>query len=320
MADDPKDHLRHLLVEIYSLEQQALVQMRTAPEIARSAKLSQHFQEHLVETEQQAELVRDRLDAVGEAPSRIKDAVMRLGGKGFVLFARSQPDTPGKLLAHSYSYEALEFAAYELLIRVAALAGDNETERVATLIRDQEAAMRDRLATDFDEAVDKSLELVGKEPAATLPAYLADAHALEMQSVELLKRGEKISGDGELGAIYDQHRRESEAHAERIEQRLEDLGGDNSSLKDVALRAGGLNWSLFLRALEDTPAKLAAFVYAVEHLEIGGYELLRRVALRAGDSQTASLCDQILTDERLMALRVGDSLGRAVEATVVAAT
>ena len=44
---------------------------------------------------------------------------MAAGGKGFILFARSQPDTPGKLAAHAYSYEALELAGYQLLRRVA---------------------------------------------------------------------------------------------------------------------------------------------------------------------------------------------------------
>ena len=32
------------------------------------------------------------------------------------------------------------------------------------------------------------------------------------------------------------------------------------------------------QAHPDTPGKLAAFVYAFEHLEIGGYEQLARVA------------------------------------------
>lgn len=318
MNHDPQEHLKHFLVEIYSLEQQALVQMKTAPEIAGEAKLSRHFQEHLVETEQQAEMIGRRLEAIGESPSRVKDAVMKLGGKGFLLFARSQPDTPGKLTAHAYSYEALEYASYELLIRVAALAGDDETMRVATVIRDQERAMMQRLASDFDEAVDASLEMLKKEPGDTIPSYLADAHALESQSVELLKRGEKIAGDDDLAAAYAAHLSETEFHADRIEQRLKELGSDTSTLKDVALRAGGLNWSLFFRALDDTPAKLAAFVYAVEHLEIGGYELLRRVAMRAGDARTVSLCDQIITDERAMAGRVEAALGRAVKSTVAA--
>ena len=33
---------------------------------------------------------------------------MRVGGACFLLFARAQPDTPGKLVAHAYSYEHLE--------------------------------------------------------------------------------------------------------------------------------------------------------------------------------------------------------------------
>jgi ferritin-like metal-binding protein YciE len=57
-------------------------------------------------------------------PAKVKDLVMGAGGKGFMLVARLQLDTPGKLLAHSISYEALELAAYELLLRVAEHAGE----------------------------------------------------------------------------------------------------------------------------------------------------------------------------------------------------
>jgi len=151
-----REHLKHFLTDAYSIEQQALAQLRAAPDVAGGPSLSRHFREHLIETERQAEMVEDRLEAVGGSPSRLKDAVMRLGGKGFLLFARVQPDTPGKLAAHAHSYEALEFAAYDLLIRMSRRAGDRETARMATTIHEQEAAMRDRLAGDFDEAVDAS--------------------------------------------------------------------------------------------------------------------------------------------------------------------
>jgi ferritin-like metal-binding protein YciE len=42
---------------------------------------------------------------------------MKVGGAGFVLFAKSQPDTPGKLTANAYSFEHLELASYRLLLR-----------------------------------------------------------------------------------------------------------------------------------------------------------------------------------------------------------
>ena len=313
-----KEYLKKFLSDVYSLELQALAQLRTAPEVAGDATLSRHFADHLIETEQQAEMVRERLEAAGESPSRLKDAVMKLGGKGFLLFARVQPDTPGKLTAHAHSYEALEFAAYEMLVRIAERAGDQETVRVAKVIREQERAMRDRLAADFDLAADASLRAIGKEASETLDTYLADAHALEMQSIQLLKKSPEIAGDPELARIFDDHRDESAVHARLVEERLQAIGGSTSTLKDTALRTGAMNWGFFFQAQEDTPPKLAAFAYAVEYLEIAGYELLKRVAQRAGDLATVHLADRILAEERAMAERVHKAFDLALSASVAA--
>ena len=57
---------------------------------------------------------------------------------------------------------------------------------------------------------------------------------------------------------------------------------------------------------------------AFEHLEIGGYEQLRRVADRAGDPETAALAGRILEDERRAAERVADAFGEAVDASLEA--
>ena len=89
---------------------------------------------------------------------------MKAGGVGFALFAKSQPDTPGKLVAHAYSYEHLELASYELLMRVAQRAGDAETADVARRIRDEEQAMgralhwRDLTVHRANSNVSRSLE------------------------------------------------------------------------------------------------------------------------------------------------------------------
>ena len=57
------------------------------------------------------------------------------------MFANANPDTPGKLLAHALSYEALEEASYALLVNVAESAGDSEVAETADRIGREEVAM-----------------------------------------------------------------------------------------------------------------------------------------------------------------------------------
>lgn len=317
MPNELDDQLTKYLTDAHSIEEQALAQLRTAPGIAGDPVIAAAYSMHLQETEGHESRVRELLEARGAAPSRIKDAVMAIGGKGFVLFARSQPDTPGKLQSHSYSYEALELASYELLARVAIRAGDDEVADAARSIMIEERAMLDRLGATFDRSTSASLEALDPDDLRTqLRKYLADAHALEEQAIALLERGPRLAGDGSLAKAYADHLEESREHARLVEERLHALGGDPSSLKDAALRLGALNWSAFFQAHPDTPGKLAAFVYAFEHLEIAGYEQLTRVAEKAGDSETVTLVTGILADERAAAERVADLFDEAVTASL----
>jgi len=315
--DTPDARLLDYLSDLYSIEQQALAQLRTAPDLAGEPTLAAAFRDHLAETERQAERVRERLEAHGGSPGRVKDAVMRLGGKGFLLFARVQPDTPGKLCAHAHSYEAFEWAGYEMLLRAAERAGDETTAGAARAIRDEERAMQERIAATFEAVADASLgEKEGDEIDRALVHYLADAHALEAQAIQLLDKGSEIGGSPELRRLYAGHLVESREHARRVDERLEALGGDHSTVKDTALRAAALNWGFFFQALSDTPAKLAVFAYGFEHLEIAGYELLRRVAARAGDQPTIDLCDRTLAEERAMAERLAGGFDGAFAASL----
>jgi len=315
-------NLTDYLSDAHSIEEQALVQMKRASKIAGDPGLAEAFEQHEAETELHERLVRERLEALDAKPSAVKEAIMKMGGVAFVLFAKANPDTPGKLTAHAYSYEHLEIGSYELLARVAQRAGDAETVAVAQRILEQERAMARRLEEHFDAAVDASLrDLDPDDLRKQVAKYLADAHALETQAISLLEGGKKIVGDDELARLMDEHLTETKEHERLVTERLEALGESPSRIKDAALGMGGLMLSHrpgFFAAHPDTPGKLAAFAYAFEHLEIAGYELLKRVAQRAGDHETVAMAERILADERGAAQRIAADFDHAAEAALAA--
>jgi ferritin-like metal-binding protein YciE len=312
-------NLTDYLSDAHSIEEQALVQMKRASKIAGDPGLAEAFAQHVTETKLHEQLVRERLEALDSKPSAIKEAIMKAGGIAFVLFAKANPDTPGKLTAHGYSYEHLEIGSYELLARVAERAGDTETAAVAHRVLEQERAMAQRLEDHFDEAVEASLrDLQPDDLQEQVTKYLADAHALESQAISLLEGGKKVVGDDELAQLMDQHLAETREHERLTRERLEALGSSPSRLKDAGLGMAGLNWGGFFAAHPDTPGKLAAFAYAFEHLEIAGYELLKRVAQRASDQETVAMAERILIDERGAAQKIAADFDHAAEAALAA--
>ncbi len=311
------DQVIKYLTDAHSIEHQALEQMKRAPKIAGDPTISEQFSEHLTETEEHERRVRERLGELGASPSTLKDLAGKVTGIGFALFAKFNPDTPGKLVAHAFSYEHMELAAYDLLSRVADRAGDAGTAALARDIEAQEDAMAERLATDFDRAVEASLrEKSAEDIDKELDRYLTDAHAIEAQAIQLLDKGSQIAGSDELAAAYSEHLNETREHQSLIEGRLDARGQSPSKLQDAVMSLGALNWGGFFGAQPDTPAKLAGFSYAFEHLEIAAYELLRRVAERAGDAETVRVAEQILAQERAAAERIHSLFEPALDAAL----
>ncbi|MBW3553897.1 MAG: DUF892 family protein, partial [Gemmatimonadetes bacterium] len=273
MTRDIRDQLTKYLTDAHAIEEQSLAQMRTAPDIAGEPGLERAFREHLGETEAHEERIRRLLEERDASPSRVKDAVMWAGGKAFVLWGRMQPDTPGKLASHALSYEALEWASYDLLARTAERAGEADVATAARAIRDEERIMMDRIEGLFDRTVDASLRDTARDDVEDLlRTYLADAHAIEAQSIQLLEAGKEMVDEyPTLTALFAGHLEESRAQQALIEERLDAVGGHRSLLKDAAMRIGAIEWGTFFLGHPDTPGKLAAFAYAFEHLEIGGY-------------------------------------------------
>jgi len=319
MTADIREQLTKYITDAHSIEVQALAQLEKAPDVAKDPAFEQALREHRSETERHERLTRRLLDERDASPSRLKDMIMGIGGKGFLAFARAQPDTPGKLLAHALSYEALETAAYELLSRTAGLAGEASVAMAADEICTDERAMMTRLEGCYDSVVETALrEVDPDDTTAQLRKYLADAHAIEEQAITMLQKAPELSGDTPLNHLYEDHLVETREHAELVKERLDALGGDNSSIKDAAMRIGAVNWGAFFAGHPDTPGKLAAFTFAFEYLEIGGYEQLKRVARRANDEQTATAAERILAQERAAASRIEGMFDEAVRAALEA--
>ncbi len=312
-----EEQLVKYLTDAHSIEQQALAQMRAAPKLAGDSGIARVFHEHLLETEGHERSVSELLEQHDAEPSTLKDMVGTLTGAGFGTFAAAQPDTPGKLVAHGFSYEHMEEAAYHLLAPVAERAGDMEAATVAREIEDQERKMAQRLAGCFDAAADAALNALDPDSLQEqLVKYLTDAHAIEAQSVQLLERGPKLAGVPALATIYAQHLDESREHRRLVEAELDRLGAGPSRIKDAALRVGALNWGIFFQAQPDTPAKLAAFAYAFEHLEVASYELLLRVARRVQDAEVEGLAGHILREEQAAAEKIWSLFDEALDVSL----
>ena len=318
MPDSLHEQLHKYLTDAHSIEVQALAQLKRAPKIAGGGELAAMYEQHESETEEQKRLIEQRLEAHGEGPTKLKDIVADVTGIGMYLFAKFNPDSPGKLAAHAHSYEAMEEAAYEFLWRVAGRAGDAETAQVARTILDQEKAMKGRIYDHFDATVEASLREKGADDLEEeLVKYLADAHAIEAQAIQMLEAAPKIVGDvPELEKLFKDHLDETRAQQEVIKARLDAHDASPNKLQDAALRLGALNIGGFFKANPDTPAKLAGFSYAFEHLEIAAYEELKRVAAKAGDDETVRVAERIEGEERAAANSIAANWEVALQASL----
>jgi ferritin-like metal-binding protein YciE len=319
MQRSAEEQLVKYLADAHAVEAQALAQMRAAPRIVADDRLAGAFREHLTETEGHERTLRTRLAAHGADPSRLKDVTGRAGGWGMILFARSQSDSTGKLTAHAFSYESMEVATYGLLGVAAKSAGDVETVETAAAIGAEERRMGERLASLFDVAVEASLrEVAGDDLAAHLDRYLKDAHALEQQAEQLLKVAARLVDDDGLASIFDAHLGQTRDHLQRLEGRLRARGTGPSRTKDLALRIGALNVGGFFAAQPDTTVKLSGFAYAFENLEVAVYQLVRRVAERASDPETATMAAEISGEEGATADSIAGTWTRAMDERMAA--
>jgi ferritin-like metal-binding protein YciE len=114
-------------------------------------ELRGHLQRHVGETELHTARLRGRLEAHGAAgESPLKELAGQLGALVKGVLDSSRETTTARNARDAYVSEHLEIAAYELLERVARMAGDEATADVARMNREDEKAMAEAIATSWD--------------------------------------------------------------------------------------------------------------------------------------------------------------------------
>jgi ferritin-like metal-binding protein YciE len=142
---------------------------------------------------------------------------------------------------------------------------------------------------------------VTQDLEAQLVRHIDEAHAMEQNVLRMLDGMIQTTDDPEMIDRLEHHKIETQAHAGRMRARLE----AHNATPSLVRQAGGILQALAKLPLEvvrgEKAGRNARDGFATEHLEIASYELLRRVAARAGDDETADAATEIILEEKAMA-------------------
>ena len=149
-----------------------------------------------------------------------------------------------------------------------------------------------------------------------LADYVEDAHAMEQNDLQMLDSIISTTDDPEVREMVQSHKRETEEHERRLRERLEAMGRGTSARKQAQAVGAALLKGVGDKARGDKAGKNARDGYMAEHLEIAAYQLLERLAEKAGDTETAEVARQNRADEEEMARRIDQSWDRTLELTL----
>src|SRR5215213_11228684 len=159
--------------------------------------------------------------------------------------------------------------------------------------------------------------------------YLNEAHATEQALIRVLQSQIAMTPRGSYRSGLETHLHETRAHAERLRNRMRELGRGFNPLQaglglaeTVAAQALALGKTPIdlLRGSggEEKVLKNAKDAAATEALEIATYTALERLARVVGDTETADLAASIRADEEKMLERITRELPKLTDAVVKA--
>jgi ferritin-like metal-binding protein YciE len=145
-------------------------------------------------------------------------------------------------------------------------------------------------------------------------AGLRDAHAVEHQALALMDRQiDHLENYPEVAQRLRAHRVETEHQIKRLDEILDGLGEDHSTIKDATLGLVGNLAALGHTFAPDAILKNSMANFAFENYEVASYKALIAVAESGGFSSAVPLLKATLKEELAMAQFCDEALPGIVE-------
>ena len=146
--------------------------------------------------------------------------------------------------------------------------------------------------------------------------YVEAAHAMEQNVSRMLDSMITTTDDPEITEILKHHQEETERHEQRLRERLDALGTGPSTRKQAQTIAMALMKGAADQVRGDQAGKNARDGFTTEHMEIAAYQLLERLAERAGDPETAEVARLNRADDEAMARKIDANWDRFLDLTL----
>jgi ferritin-like metal-binding protein YciE len=155
--------------------------------------------------------------------------------------------------------------------------------------------------------------MTSQQTTKKLIKHIDEGVAMEQNVLRMLDSMIRTTQDSEISRALEQHKQTTRKHIERLEQRLKMHGSSPSRTKQAGGIVGARLKSLVDVARRDKAGRNARDGFAAEQLEIASYELLERVARKAGDDETAEVARQNRAEDQAMAKRLADNWDKFAE-------
>src|ERR671912_1878402 len=147
--------------------------------------------------------------------------------------------------------------------------------------------------------------------------YIEDTQALEQNVSRMLDSMISTTEDPEIEEMLRHHKEETERQEQRLRERLDALGAGTSTRKEAQTIAAALMKGAADQVRGDQAGKNARDGYTTEHMEeIAAYQLLERLAERAGDTETAEVARQNRAEEEEMARKIDANWDKFLDLTL----